>query len=220
MGRLKDLLVNGRRTPDLEAFKDNQKLIAQQGEATKPDQSELDRIQQFPFKFETIHDLTTEAILEDKVATTVFKPKINENGTIEYETIQDPKFPNDPKKKILLRDGNNNPIPVYEQHIKINDHYASLLNALSHKNRLTFLRENNAVLYWLLVEDLVETVKMSIPEDDFDLGTGNYLNSLQLEAFMLGNDAVNGNKVKALLEQRRTSRFEFDDQNKKKKGFF
>jgi len=217
MGRLKDLLLRGKRSVEVDDLARNQMLIAQQGEANKPDQSELDRIQNFPFKFEVIHDLTTEAILEDKVATTVFVPKISKEGTVEYEKVQDP---NDPKKKIILKDGVGNPIPVYEAHTKIDDHYASILTALSHKNRLTFLQKNNAVLYSLLVEDLVETVKMSIPEEAFDLGTGNYLNSLWLESFMLGNDAINGNKVKALLEQRKTNRFEFDENRGKKKGFF
>lgn len=213
MGRIKDLLLRGTRTTD--EVQQTRQLIAEQAEANQPDQSELDRIQSFPFKFEIIHDLTNEAILEEKVADIIFKPSINKkDGSVEYMTEKKNG------KDVILRDGNNNPIPKYIQHIKINDHYASLLNALSHKNRLTFLQKNNAVLYSLLVEDLVETVKMSIPESDFDLGTGNYLNSLWLEAFMLGNDAVNGNKVKALLEHRKTTKFEFEEMKNKRRGFF
>jgi len=208
--RLRDLLGKGKVSDDPT---DPRKLISIQGEASQPDQAQLDRIQNFPFKYEVIHDETNELILEDKVSQVYHKPKLDDTGKIVFlkEKTKDGEQ--------IVRDGNNNPIPEYEAHVIINDHYASILNALSHRTMLSFLQKSGVELYNLWVEQIVDLVELDISEEDFDLGTGNYLTSLKLQGFVLSNDAINGNKVKALLEHRKTTKFEFEEQ-KNKRGFF
>jgi hypothetical protein len=208
MSFLGKLLRRGEKLPSGPSFKETLCIATAQGEAMRGDtDSEIKFKQDLAFKYEAIHDETVETILEQKCLIPQFIPKTKEDGTVEYDV--------DSKTGEVLRDGKGNPIVKYTQGYSVDNTMAACRNIVSHVNRLVFLQPKNAKLASLCMEDVIETAKLSMDEDTFDLGNANYLDSLWYYNFMLINDAENGNKVKSLLEITKRQRIEFGPEQKK-----
>lgn len=148
------------------------------------------------FRYEAIHDEDKEAIMAEKVLQRIITPKINEKGEIQYERDEEGN---------IKRDGNGQPIFVYEAGRQVNNFYAALLNMNSHVNRLSFIDPKKTRLHALLAEDIIEDVKTNSFESAFDSGEGAFLNSLFNEQLILLEDATNGYKVKTMFEIRKTT---------------
>lgn len=210
MTLLGKLLRKGNKTPSPD-MKQQMLLMMTQAEGFKGDsESEIAWKQNLAFKYEAIHDEDREAILSHKTLLPQLVPQMDVNGVI-YEKDA---------KGVILRDGNGNPIPKYAEAFAVDNIYASIVNIQSHVNRLSFLQPQSKQLVQLYMEDIIETAKLMMPEKDFDLGTGAYLDSWLVNTAFLVDDAVNGNKVKSMLEITKRTRMEFGEAPKQKKGVF
>jgi hypothetical protein len=185
---------------------------AAQNEAVRGDnETDIAFKKDLSFKYEVIHDEDKEDILAQKCLKPTPTPAVDDKGQIQY--VHD-------KKGALILDGNGEPIIQYVQGYVIDNNYAALRNMVSHTNRLTFLSPKNKRLLELLTEDIIEDVKTNNLESEFDLGNGAYLNSIFADEVLLLSDAENGNKVKAMLENRQIKTFDMTMGNKEKKGLF
>jgi hypothetical protein len=212
MGLISKLFRRGASQADID-FKNNLVLSAAQGEAARGDtESDLAWKNLMAFRYEVIHDEDIEDILSQKCMKPTFIPKVDEKGAVAY--AQD-------EAGNIVTDGAGQPVIQYERVFQIDNAMAALRNMLSHTNRLTFLNPKNKRYLELIVEDLCLDVEMNMPEDEFDSSVGAYLDSLQANMVMLLNDAENGNKVKAMLENRTTKNLDLTvGQPQKQKGAF
>ena len=212
MGLLGKVLRRGEKAAG-PTYQQQLLLLATQGEAMKGD-SEQDREWKnlLAFKGEVIHDEDREAILSHKTLIPQLVPKMMKDGSgLEFERD---------KKGEVVRDGNGNPIPKYVAAFAVDNIMASIVNIQSHVNRLSFLQPQSKRLVQLCMEDIIETAKLMMPEKDFDLGTGAYLDSWGVNTVFLVDDAINGNKVKSMLEITKRTRMEVGELPKEKKGIF
>lgn len=162
-------------------------------------------------RHEVLHDDSVDDMLEQKCLKAVSVPEFDKKGNLVFQR--------DTNGKICV-DGNGNPIVKYKQAYVVDNTFAALRTMISHVNRCTFLDPKNTRLVQLVMEDIIEDAKMNLPEKDFDLGLGSYLDSLWNHMFFLTNDAQNGNKVKALLEIRTIKSLDVNTMQKEKKGVF
>lgn len=193
MGLLSKIFRRGNSQTQQD-FKNQLYFSAAQGEMVRGDsESDIAWKNNLAFKYETIHDEDKEDMLAQKCLRPQFTPKVDDNGNLEYLK--------DAEGNVRV-DANGQPLVAYTQGFIVDDNYAALRTMLSHTNRLVFLSPKNKRLVELMTEDIIEDVKMNSRESEFDTGAGAYLNSLLAEEVLLLNDAENGNKVKALLENR------------------
>ncbi len=162
-------------------------------------------------RYEVLHDDDVEDILAQKVLKPIKVPDLDAKGNLQYQRDENGN---------VLTDSNGNPFIKFKDAVAVDNSFAALRTMISHVNRCTFLDPKNTRLVQLVMEDIIEDAKMNLPEKDFDLGLGSYLDSLWNHMFFLTNDAQNGNKVKALLELRTIKTLDVNASPKEKKGVF
>lgn len=211
-GFISRLFRRGNNNQIDPVLKDNLVLNAAQADLARGDsETDIALKRDQGIRYDILHDEDTEDILSQKCLKPQLMPAYDEQGKLLYER--------DKEGNILL-DGHGNPIIVYKQGYVIDNTFAALKNMLSPVNRCVFLDPRNKQLVRLQMEDIIEDAKMNLPERDFDLGLGSYLDSQYSTMLLLTDDATNGNKVKALLEIRKINTLDLANQKNDRKGLF
>lgn len=207
---LRNILKRGNATAPPN-MKQQALLMYTQGDAMKGDsESEIAWKNLLAFKGEVIHDEDREAILSHKTLIPQLVPVVGPKG-IEYQKGENGE---------IIRDGAGNPIPQYQEAFAVDNVMASIVNIQSHVNRLSFLHPQSKRLVQLYMEDIIETAKIMMNESDCDLGLEAYLDSWKANTVFLVDDAINGNKVKSMLEITKRTTVEVGEVQNKKKGVF
>ncbi len=208
MNPLKKLLhLGGTQDQTTVDMRNNLIFRAGEREITMDTDDELKRKEDLGVRFLVTIDEDADAVLAMKCLNFQYIPRVDKDGNVLYERDENGE---------IRVDGKGQPIPQYVQTYSVNSTYAALQRMLSPVNRNVFLDPKNKRLMELKMQDIIETAKMAQNEEDFNLPESSYLDSLEATMMMLLNDAVNGNKVKAMLENRKVSTFDIMNPKEKK----